>query len=309
VDLGGTISGEHGIGVDKREAMKWLFTRETLTLFRRLKNAFDVDNLCNPDKLIPLVGKSAAPAPEQDKTDPAVSADGVVTPANEQEMVALVKHYAAHNTRFGVTGLRTKYVPGETVLISTANLSKVLEFDRGNFTLTVQSGVPVNVVRAAVEKEQQYLWVAGPGSVGGVIATKSSVAPAVRDLILAMRVLLPTGDIVSLGAKTMKNVAGYDVAKLLLGSWGTLGIILDVTFRLYPYPTGELKSAPTLRPFVLKDVHKKIKKAFDPMDLNGMRTSMLTDADIQAHPQGETAKAADGGAERTSQTYGDKFWL
>src|SRR5262249_50427203 len=48
VELGGTISGEHGIGVDKREAMKWLFNRETLTLFRRLKNAFDPENLCNP---------------------------------------------------------------------------------------------------------------------------------------------------------------------------------------------------------------------------------------------------------------------
>ncbi|OVE77345.1 hypothetical protein BVX98_03020, partial [bacterium F11] len=49
VDLGGTISGEHGIGIDKREAMKWLFGRETLMLFRRLKNAFDPTNLCNPD--------------------------------------------------------------------------------------------------------------------------------------------------------------------------------------------------------------------------------------------------------------------
>jgi glycolate oxidase subunit GlcD len=309
VDLGGTISGEHGIGIDKREAMKWLFTRETLTLFRRLKNAFDPENLCNPDKLIPLVGKSAAPAePASEKDAPAVSADGIVSPASEAEMVEIVKRYAAQRTRFGVTGFRTKYLPNEPILVSTGGLSKVLEFDRSNFTLTVQSGVPVDAVRSAAEKEKRYLWLSGPGSFGGVIATKSSVAPAVRDLILGMRVLLPTGDIVSLGAKTMKNVAGYDAAKLLLGSWGTLGIILDVTFRLFPAPAPELRAmAP--RPFVFKDLHRKIKKAFDPLDLLSMRTSELTEANIQAHPRGEPAKAPENTAEKTFQTYGDKFWL
>ncbi len=309
VDLGGTISGEHGIGIDKREAMKWLFTRETLSLFRRLKNAFDPENLCNPDKLIPLVGKSAAPRTRSSKKKRAwsPSVDGIVSPASEEQLVALVKYYASQKTRFGVTGLRTKFSPQEAVLISTACLSKVLDFDRGNFTLTVQSGVPVDVVRAAVEKEKCYLWVAGPGSIGGVIAAKSSVVPPLRDLILAMRVLLPTGEIVSLGAKTMKNVAGYDVAKLLLGSWGTLGIILDVTFRLFPYPAAELRSAPLCKPFVFRDLHKKIKKAFDPLDLMSTRTSTMTESDIQVHPRRVAEKRPRTALEKLPKRTGINF--
>ncbi|MCB4757665.1 MAG: hypothetical protein LHV69_11655 [Elusimicrobia bacterium] len=94
VDLGGTISGEHGIGSDKREAMKWLFNRETLSLFRRIKNVFDPENLCNPDKLIPLV--SAAPltgAASNAKADPNASM-GAVTPPDEAALIALVKEFS-----------------------------------------------------------------------------------------------------------------------------------------------------------------------------------------------------------------------
>ena len=248
---------------------------------------------------------------EESGREPTVSSDGVVTPASEAEMVALVRHYAAHTTRFGVTGLRTKYVSNEPILINTVNLSKILEFDRNNFALSVQSAyVPVNIVRASLGKEKRYLWVAGPGSVGGVIAAKSSVMPPVRDQILAMRVLLPTGDVVTLGAKTMKSVAGYDVSKLLLGSWGALGIILEVTFRLFPYPAPALRSAPACRiRSCLRTCTKKSRDAFDPMDLLSMRTSMLTETDIQAYPHGGHTKPAEGGAERSLQTFGDKFWL
>jgi glycolate oxidase len=61
VDLGGSISGEHGIGADKREAMRWLFSPPTLFLFREIKRAFDPAQLCNPDKLIPVADTSPTP--------------------------------------------------------------------------------------------------------------------------------------------------------------------------------------------------------------------------------------------------------
>jgi glycolate oxidase subunit GlcD len=317
VDLGGTISGEHGIGIDKREAMRWLFSRETLSLFRRLKNVFDAENLCNPDKLIPLVGKSASAPAQSRPPDPPVSVDGLISPSSEGEMVHLVKNCASLKNRFGVAGLRSKYNSNEPLTISTAHLSKVLDFDRNNLTLSVQSGVSLEVVRATMEQEKRYLWVAGTGSIGGVVATKASAVPAIRDLILAMRVLLPTGDIVEFGAKTMKNVAGYDAAKLLVGSWGTLGIILDVTFRLFPYPAPVLQVVPAPRPFVFRDLHKRIKRAFDPSDLISMRTCELTEADIQAIVDRTTAAAENDGpkenapapTDKSFQTFGDKFWL
>ena len=61
VELGGSLSGEHGIGLDKRDAMAWLFTPETLRLFHRVKDSIDPGHLANPDKLFPLPGSTPGP--------------------------------------------------------------------------------------------------------------------------------------------------------------------------------------------------------------------------------------------------------
>ncbi len=312
VELGGTISGEHGIGTDKREAMKWLFTRETLTLFRRLKNAFDPDNLCNPDKLIPLISNTAAPpllpaapTPPGTPSNVAPAPDGTTSPATTEEAVALVRRWALEKTPFGVQGSRSRCGVREPVILGTTNLNKVLDFDRGNLTLTVESGARLADLRAEVEKTGQYLWVAGEGTVGGAVATRSSLLPPLRDLILGMRVLLATGEEVRFGAKTMKNVAGYDAAKLLIGSWGTLGVILDVTFRLFPYPAKELRSG-TVAPFVLNELHKKIKHAFDPAEILMRRLSNATAADLAAPPKEKEEPKI---SEKEFRSLEEKFWM
>ncbi|MCB4757668.1 MAG: FAD-binding oxidoreductase, partial [Elusimicrobia bacterium] len=144
----------------------------------------------------------------------------------------------------------------ENTILNDIKLDQILDFDKGNLTLTVQAGALLESVREEVESANQFLWVAGLGTIGGVIATKASVQPMLRDLILGMRILLPTGEVVKLGAKTMKNVAGYEVPKLLIGSWGLLGLILDVTFRLFPYPAKELAAQKT-KPFVMTDISGK----------------------------------------------------
>jgi FAD/FMN-containing dehydrogenase len=291
--------------------MKWLFTRETLALFRRLKNAFDPENLCNPDKLIPLVSNTKAvsptavpPVPEK-KEPPKVSADGIMTPADEPALIEQVKELAKKKTPFGVQGSVSKYRVRDNTILQTTNLNQILDFDRGNLTLTVQAGVTVEKIRAEIEKDNQYLWITGKGTIGGIVATRSSVVPPIRDLILGMRLLLPTGDVVQLGAKTMKNVAGYDVPKLLIGSWGTLAIILDVTFRLYPYAAAQTKTIDP-RPFAFKDIHKKIKRAFDPDNILSQRLTVLTTEEAAAPPDmtGHPMKGRDD-----MQNLADKFWL
>jgi FAD/FMN-containing dehydrogenase len=311
VDLGGTISGEHGIGSDKREAMRWLFTRETLALFRRLKNAFDPDNLCNPDKLIPLVSNTKTvsphampPVPEK-KEPPKVSADGCITPTSEEEIVGYVKEFAKQKTHFGIQGLATKYRVRDSMILQPIKLNQIIDFDKGNLTLTVQAGATIDQINEVIVKEKQHLWIQSPGTIGGIIATRSSVVPPLRDLILGMRLLLPTGEVVKLGAKTMKNVAGYDVPKLLLGSWGTLAMILDVTFRLYPYPAAQLKSVEP-RPFSFKDIHRKIKKAFDPDGILSQRMTVLTPEEAAAPPD-KTSGPVKG--RDNLQNLADKFWL
>lgn len=303
VDLGGTISGEHGIGIDKREAMRWLFSRETLSLFRRLKIAFDPSNFCNPDKLIPLISKAEEKPIEKKSDSPeSVAAWEKLAPATPEEAISIVRNWAATRRPFGVQGTKSKYPVNEENLIETSKLDKILEFDKGNLSVTVQAGCPVSSVRAVVEAQGQYLWVAGEGSVGGAIATRSSVSPPLRDQILGMRVLLPTGEVVVFGAKTMKNVAGYDAAKLLIGSWGTLGIILDVTFRLFPFPAAELKTQ-AVKPFVFKELHKRIKAAFDPNGHLNRRLSNMNEQDVKAGPPDTTTLSG-----IDWKKLEDKFW-
>jgi FAD/FMN-containing dehydrogenase len=118
-----------------------------------------------------------------------------------------------------------------------------------------------------------------------------------------MRVLLPNGDVVQFGAKTMKNVAGYDAAKLLIGSWGTLGIILDVTLRLFPYPAAEFRTVKP-SPFVMREIHKRIKNAFDPANMLAVRTAMLTAEDVNKVVPDKPKPPT----ENDFSQFGDKFW-
>jgi glycolate oxidase subunit GlcD len=309
VDLGGTISGEHGIGTDKREAMRWLFSRETLSLFRRIKNAFDPENLCNPEKLIPLVSKAVAGAtPDKkisDEKNYNLTALGQAEPQTEEELVLMVKDFGLERKQFGIQGSGSRYKVHENIVVTVTKLNQVLDFDKGNLTLTVQAGAKVDEIRALVEQDKQYLWVAGGGTIGGLIASRGSAVPALRDQILGMRVLLSNGEIVKFGAKTMKNVAGYDAAKLLIGSWGTLGVILDVTFRLFPYPAKELKVVPT-QPFVFRDLHKRIKAAFDLPNILSLRTAMLSQTDLTTRHN--ATREITPQAQQIKQKMGDDFW-
>ena len=307
VDLGGTISGEHGIGIDKREAMKWLFDRETLALFRRLKNEIDPKNLCNPDKLIPLVSRPpVVAAPDGREDGPPQVASKVSRPESEKDLVALVRRYAGQRKAFGVEGTGSRFFCIENTVIQTSGLNAILEHDKGNLSLTVQCGVPVEEARAAVEKDGQYLWIPGKGTVGGAVATNAPLEPRIRDLVLGMRVLLPAGEIVRFGAKTMKNVAGYDAAKLLIGSWGLLGVILDVTFRLFPYPAARSAVRPDYAPFIMKPIHRKIRAAFDPLEILSPRTAMLTAEDLKALPKERDRRPA---RDLDLEGLNEKFWM
>ncbi len=227
---------------------------------------------------------------------------GQAIPENEEQAIQLVESWARERRPFGIQGSRSKFKVSENLILDTSRLSHVVDFDKGNLTITVQAGASIEQLRRFVEQSKQYLWVAGSGTVGGVISTRASSIPPLRDQILGMRVLLSNGDVVKFGAKTMKNVAGYDAAKLLIGSWGTLGVILDVTFRLFPTPPAQLESS-AVQPFVMKDLHKKIKEVFDPYHILSMRTALLTAEDVKQMSQ-KRVEVQGPDAEKI----GDGFW-
>lgn len=143
------------------------------------------------------------------------------------------------------TQMRLGAVPARyDVALDVSDLDAVVDHDAPNLTITVQGGTPLSTVQAALAETGQFLPLDPPspdGTIGGLIATDASGAwrlgyGTLRDLVLGLRLVLADGTVLKLGGKTMKNVAGYDLIKLVVGSLGTLGVIAEATLRTYASP-------------------------------------------------------------------------
>jgi glycolate oxidase FAD binding subunit len=137
------------------------------------------------------------------------------------------------------------------IVIGLERLNLLVEHDQANLTATVQSGHRLAALQEVLARHDQFLAFDPPApvraTVGGVVATnlngpRRSCYGSVRDLVIGMKIVLATGEQIKAGGKVVKNVAGYDMCKLLVGSLGTLGIITEVTLRMAPIP----KTAATL---------------------------------------------------------------
>ncbi|MBP0018512.1 MAG: FAD-binding oxidoreductase [Cyanobacteria bacterium SBLK] len=131
------------------------------------------------------------------------------------------------------------------LLISTQKLDRIVDHAVGDLTVTVEAGVKLADLQAALQPSQQFLPLdpAYPenATLGGIVATADSGSwrhryGGVRDLLLGLSFVRGDGKIAKAGGRVVKNVAGYDLMKLFSGSYGSLGIISQLTFRTYPVP-------------------------------------------------------------------------
>ncbi|MDE0205720.1 MAG: FAD-binding oxidoreductase [Candidatus Tectomicrobia bacterium] len=133
------------------------------------------------------------------------------------------------------------------VALSLKNLNRVLEYDNANLTLTVEAGLALCETYKLTTPERQFLplgYPAGKASLGGLLATNTSGGKrlrygGMRDLLLGIRVALPEGELLRYGGRVVKNVAGYDMCKLYIGSLGAFGVVTEATFRLSMLPEEE----------------------------------------------------------------------
>jgi len=131
------------------------------------------------------------------------------------------------------------------VVMQTSRLDRVIEHDDANLTATVQSGIALNALQDILRGQNQFLPFDPPfparATVGGIVAAnlngpRRSCYGSVRDLVIGMKVALASGELIKAGGKVVKNVAGYDMCKLFVGSLGTLGVLTEVTLRMAPIP-------------------------------------------------------------------------
>jgi glycolate dehydrogenase FAD-linked subunit len=187
--------------------------------------------------------------------------DAVVLPANTEEVAAVVRLCAQHRIPIVPRGAGTGYTGGAVpthggVVISLERLNRILEIDEANLVAVVEPHVVTGELQAAVEKVGLF-YPPDPASlnesvIGGNVAECAGGPRAfkygtTKQYVLGLEVVLPTGEVVRTGGKVVKNVVGYDLTHLIVGSEGTLGIITRIILRLVPRPPVQATLRATFR--------------------------------------------------------------
>jgi glycolate oxidase FAD binding subunit len=163
-----------------------------------------------------------------------------------------VREAAAHGTPLRIRGGGSKDFYGEALqgeVLSTADLRGIVAYEPSELVVTARAGTPLAELEALLAEHGQCLPFeppnfGGAATVGGMVAAglsgpaRASVG-AVRDYVLGVVLLNGRGELLTFGGQVMKNVAGYDVSRLMVGALGTLGLIVEVSLRLLPVAPAE----------------------------------------------------------------------
>lgn len=172
----------------------------------------------------------------------------LVYPHNTESLADIVNFAHQNRTPVLICGSGSKLnwgglVKDPQLVISTQRLNQIIEHAVGDLTVTVEAGVNLADLQNMLKQVNQFLPInpAYPESatIGGIVATADAGSwrqryGGVRDMLLGLSFIRADGKIAKAGGRVVKNVAGYDLMKLFTGSYGTLGIISQVTFRVYP---------------------------------------------------------------------------
>ena len=293
VNAGGTITGEHGVGLDKRELLPYVFSDEDMDAMLRVRAAFDPNGLCNPGKIIPMlrgcgegravetpitsasteesngnVRRIVTAAVIKDKAPFAVDSafsdlagivgedncatepdSIVVAPANVDEISEILKLATGKGWTVlpagGLTWTQELYPSHKGIIIKTTQLNRIIEHEPADLIAIAEAGVRLTDFNRALSENGQWLPLDPPddgrATLGGVVATGLGGAQQMafgrpRGSVIGMKVVLADGTVIKAGGRVVKNVAGYDLCKLFTGSYGTLGVITEINFKLRPVP-------------------------------------------------------------------------
>jgi glycolate oxidase subunit GlcD len=326
VRAGGTITGEHGVGFDKRDFLPLIFSADDMEAMLSVRRAFDPDGLCNPGKIIPMLkgcGEARAVLPESSigsrasrpqQRGPASLNDSKIEWSERQSLSAGEGGKAASLATSSFNGdeaaLKLSAIVGEgslsapasprqsvshpesqlivsagsigeicevvklaaregwtvvpagarswlgldnplktiNVVLKTSRMNRLINHEPADLVASAEAGLSLSAFNEAVNRGGQWLPLDPPdkdqATLGGVVATGMKGAQASgygspRTFVIGMKVVLPDGRVCKFGGRVVKNVAGYDLCKLFTGSYGTLGVICELTFKLRPRPAKE----------------------------------------------------------------------
>jgi D-lactate dehydrogenase (cytochrome) len=238
VERDGSITGEHGVGIEKRAYMPMMYSGAELAAMLDVKAIFDPKRVLNPGKIFP----PNLPAPHYET--PVLPQSESFTPTSAEEAAAALAGFAQVGKRVRIGGASSGERRGADIWLSSAGFHGIRTFAIDDLYVTVGTGTPLAELQAFLAQEQMQVPLASPWAattIGGLVATNLNSPQrlrygAMRDLLMATTVALVDGRVIRAGRPVVKNVAGYDLPKLFVGSYGTLGLMTDVTFKLSPLP-------------------------------------------------------------------------
>jgi glycolate oxidase subunit GlcD len=306
VRAGGSITGEHGVGLDKRDLLPLIFSEKDMETMLLVRAAFDPSGLMNPGKIIPVLrgcGEARAVASlnqpikaelsassdllgprasrPQHSTNSSLSDKGfdpviaqqrlvdivggkdvsaspslcvspsvlTVTPGSIAEVCEVMKLASSEGWTTmpagAMTWLRPGGEPAANLIVSTRRLNRIIEHEPADLVAITEAGVTLKNFNDHLSQNRQWLPIDPPddgsATIGGVVATGIGGAQQLgygppRRHVIGMKVVMADGNLIKAGARVVKNVAGYDMCKLFTGSYGTLGIIVELNFKLRPLP-------------------------------------------------------------------------
>ncbi len=177
----------------------------------------------------------------------------VCSPAAPEQVTAVLRVCAEAHAAVIPWGAGTAVSIGNPphkaeVVLKLNRMNRVIEHDHANLTVAVQSGTTLADLQEILSKQSQFMPLDPPyadrATIGGIIAAnlngpRRGHYGSIRDLVTGMKAALITGERIKAGGKVVKNVAGYDMCKLFVGSLGTLGVVTEVTLRVAPTPETE----------------------------------------------------------------------
>ncbi|MGB9150001.1 MAG: glycolate oxidase subunit GlcE [Burkholderiales bacterium] len=170
-----------------------------------------------------------------------------------EQLQQQIQHHAESRAPLRIRGSGSKDFYGAAKhgeLIDMAAYSGVVEYEPTELVVTVRAGTSLTELEAILAAEKQMLpfeppHFGGHGTIGGAVASglsgpRRAYAGSVRDFLLGARIINGNGEDLHFGGKVIKNVAGYDVSRLMCGAMGTLGVLLDMSFKILPLPADEV---------------------------------------------------------------------
>ena len=174
------------------------------------------------------------------------SLNGTLRPNSASQIQEIVRQHARLHVRGGGSKPALSAPPADAQLLDLSGLNGIVEYEPAEYTFTAQAGTPVAEIQAVLAKKGQYLPFDPPlakagATLGGIVAAGTSGAGRVRyggarDFLIGIRFVDGRGELLRGGGKVVKNAAGFDYPKLLVGSLGRLGILTEVTFKVFPQP-------------------------------------------------------------------------